>query len=72
METGEIGDRLIVESEQVGKPPREGEIVEVLGAGETIHYAVKWEDGHRSTFFPSLGTSVIRKARGRTAPRGRA
>jgi hypothetical protein len=71
METGEVGDRLIVESEHVGERPREGEIVEVLGSGETIHYVVRWEDGHRSTFFPSVGSSAIRKAGGRTARRGR-
>lgn len=71
METGEVGDRMIVESEQVGRPAREGEILEVLGSGETIHYVVRWEDGHKTTFFPSLGSSVIRKAASRAKPRGK-
>lgn len=71
METGAVGDRLIVESEHVGEAAREGEILEVLGGGETIHYVVRWEDGHKSTFFPSLGSSSIRKAGGRTARRAR-
>ncbi len=69
METGEVGDRLTVESEEVGRPGREGGILEVLGRGETIHYVVRWEDGHKTTFFPSLGSSVIRKAASGARPR---
>lgn len=54
---------MILESERTGKAPREGEILEVLGAGESIHYRVRWEDGHESTFFPSGGSmTIIRKA----------
>lgn len=71
MQNGEVGDRLIVESEHVGQPPREGEILEVLGDGQNVHYAVRWEDGHKSTFFPSLGSSSILKPKGQTAPRPR-
>lgn len=56
---GTKGDRVIVESEHVGKSAREGEIVEVLGAGEELHYRVRWDDSHESTFFPSAGSITI-------------
>jgi hypothetical protein len=64
MEKGNVGDRVSVESERVGLSARQGEIVEVLGAGEGLHYRVRWEDGHESTFFPSGGSAtIIRKAK---------
>ena len=58
---GSAGDRVVVESERVGHPPRQGEILEVLGRGDGVHYRVRWEDGHESTFFPSSGSEVIVK-----------
>ena len=62
METGKVGDHLIVESEHVGEAQREGEILEVLGTGDGVHYFVRWEDGHRSTIYPSAGSTSIRHA----------
>lgn len=63
MADGNVGDRIVVESEHVGTPKREGEILEVLGTGESSHYRVRWEDGHESTFYPSAGsTSIIHRA----------
>ncbi|OLC26835.1 MAG: hypothetical protein AUG06_08135 [Actinobacteria bacterium 13_1_20CM_2_65_11] len=60
---GRVGDRVILESKRTGQPAREGEILEVLGAGEGVHYHVRWKDGHESTFFPSGGSiTVIHKA----------
>jgi hypothetical protein len=53
------GDRVIVESERVGESAREGEILEVLGAHEVLHYRVRWEDGHESIVFPSGGSITI-------------
>lgn len=64
MENAKVGDRLIVESEHVGAPPREGEVLEVLGTGDGIHYFVGWEDGRKSFFYPSGGSStVVHRAR---------
>lgn len=64
MALGNVGDRVIVESERIGRPAREGEILEVLGAGEGVHYRVRWEDGHESEFFPSAGSvTFIHKAK---------
>lgn len=67
IESGQVGDRLSVESERVGQPPRVGEIVEVLGKGDLVHYTVRWDDGHRTTVFPSVGSTTIVKARKRPA-----
>jgi hypothetical protein len=57
------GDRIIVESERVGKPPREGEILEVIVSPLAVRYNVRWADGHESTFGPSAGSARIEPAR---------
>lgn len=53
------GDRIIVESEKVGTPPREGEILEVIASQLGVRYSVRWEDGHESTFRPAAGSSRV-------------
>ena len=53
------GDRIIVESEKVGKLPREGEILEVIKSSLGMRYRVRWADGHESTFRPSAGSATI-------------
>jgi len=57
--TAKAGDRIIVESEKVGKPAREGEILEVTESTSGIRYNVRWSDGHESTFRPAAGSSRI-------------
>jgi hypothetical protein len=59
MEYGKVGDRIVMESESLHEPARDGVIVEVLGSGEGTHYTVRWEDGHKSTFFPTFGATRI-------------
>ena len=63
-----VGDRIAVESEKVGKPEREGEVLEVLSAGASAHYRVRWADGRESIFMPSAGSLKViaegRKASG--------
>ncbi len=59
MAEGRVGDRVILESERIGRAARVGEILEVMGAGEGVYYRVRWEDGHESTFFPSGGSITI-------------
>jgi hypothetical protein len=68
MAEGSVGDRLIVQSEKVGRSPREGEIKEVLAGGSDVHYRVLWADGHESFFYPGGGsTSIVhKKAKGKT------
>ena len=54
-----IGDEIVVDQSRVGAPPRKGEIVDVLGDGETLHYVVRWDDGHQSLFFPGTDAHVV-------------
>ena len=67
MVEGKVGDRVVLESRRIGQATREGEILEVLGAGEGVHYRVRWDDGRESTFFLSGGsitiTRKVKKAR---------
>ena len=56
--TGHVGDRIIVESERVAQPGREGVIEEVLKE-EPPRYQVRWEDGRTSIFSPSAGAAKI-------------
>ena len=56
---GKRGDRIIVESEQVGTPSREGEVLEVIAGSVRVAYRVRWADGHESVFTPSVGSARI-------------
>jgi hypothetical protein len=62
MTEGKAGDRLVVESEKVGHADRVGEILDVLTGAAGVHYRVRWDDGHESTFFPSGGSGRIIEA----------
>jgi hypothetical protein len=53
------GDRIEIESETVGTPTREGEILEVLQGEVSVRYRVRWRDGHETVFTPSGGTARI-------------
>jgi hypothetical protein len=53
------GDRIEIESETVGTPTREGEILEVIQSGLGIRYRVRWQDGHESVLSPSGGSARI-------------
>ena len=57
--TTTIGDRIIVESEKVGRPAREGEILEVIPSSTHERYRVRWSDGHESTITPNAGSARI-------------
>lgn len=57
--TGRVGDRIVVESETVGTPTREGEILEVIEGAVSVRYRVRWSDGHESIFTPSVGSARI-------------
>lgn len=63
------GDHIIVESEAVGTPTREGEILEVIEGAVAIRYRVRWSDGHESIFTPSGGSARIQPRRAKPAPR---
>ena len=57
--TGKVGERISQESEKVGKPPREGEILEVIESRSGTHYRVRWADGHESDIHPAAGSARI-------------
>jgi hypothetical protein len=56
---GKVGDRIVVESETVGTPTREGEVLEVIEGSVSVRYRVRWSDGHESVFTPSVGSAKI-------------
>ena len=58
-----VGDRIVVESEKVGSPPRRGEVTAVTGR----MLAVRWEDGEQSTFVPSAGSLRVEQPADRNA-----
>jgi hypothetical protein len=57
--TASAGDRIIVESEKVGRPAREGTILEVIASTEHDRYRVRWSDGHESTITPTAGSARV-------------
>ncbi|HZD18692.1 MAG TPA: DUF1918 domain-containing protein [Actinomycetota bacterium] len=64
---GKVGDRIVVESETVGQPTREGEILEVIEGEVGIRYRVRWDDGHETVFTPSGGAARIVPKKGKKA-----
>lgn len=53
------GDRIIVESSQVGGLRKDGEILEVRGRDGGPPYLVRWSDsGHESLVFPGPDARV--------------
>ncbi|MGB8020679.1 MAG: DUF1918 domain-containing protein [Candidatus Nanopelagicales bacterium] len=54
-----VGDRIVLAGEQVDRPTRIGEVLEVRGAQGAPPYLVKWDDGHTGLLFPGPG-SVLR------------
>jgi hypothetical protein len=49
------GDRVVAESESTERPPRHGVIEEVLQAGLSARYRIRWDDGHESIWTPAAG-----------------
>lgn len=57
--TAQVGDRIVIESERVGKASREGEILEVRESSVGINYRVRWDDGRETEFRPAAGSARI-------------
>jgi hypothetical protein len=53
------GDVIVIESEKVGSPPREGEVLEILHGQVSVSYRVRWQDGHESVIAPGAGNTSI-------------
>ena len=48
-----VGDRLVVRSQHLDGPVRDGEILEVRGDAGAPPYVVRWSDtGHEALVFP--------------------
>jgi hypothetical protein len=55
-----VGDRIVIESERVGKADRGGVIIDLLpSATGSPHYLVRWDDGHETDIRPSAGSARI-------------
>jgi Domain of unknown function (DUF1918) len=53
------GDRLVVHSQHLDGPVRDGEILEVHGPEGSPPFVVRWSDnGHESLFFPGPDATV--------------
>jgi hypothetical protein len=42
-----------------GKPPRRGQVIEVLGRAGHERYRVRWDSEHESVFFPTEAVHVV-------------
>jgi hypothetical protein len=51
----QVGDR-IVQSEKVGLPDREGEVLDMFTCAYGTCYRVLWDDGRESMIRPNTGT----------------
>jgi hypothetical protein len=60
--SGEIarpGDIIVIDSIQVGSPPREGEVLKVTVGEFSVRYQVRWGDGRETIISPSGGNARI-------------
>jgi hypothetical protein len=54
-----VGDRLVVESNRVDAPRREGEILEVRGENGKPPFVVRWNDGHEGLAYPGPDAHIV-------------
>jgi hypothetical protein len=59
---GQSGDLIVIDSPQVGSPPREGEVLEVIHGDVSVSYRVRWADGHQTLIAPKGGSARIVRA----------
>jgi hypothetical protein len=64
--TAKPGDQIVIDSRQVGSPPREGEVLEVIQGEVNVTYRVQWADGHQTLIGPAGGSARIIRAPSRT------
>jgi Domain of unknown function (DUF1918) len=63
-----VGDRIVVDSDKVGVPARQGEILQVTPHDMHDEFRVRWDDGHVSEIRP-VGASFRILAKASRAPR---
>jgi hypothetical protein len=54
-----VGDRIVVRTDKVGQPAREGEILEVIDHESGTEFRVRWDGGHESSIRPHGGNARI-------------
>ena len=64
-----VGNRIVVESERVARPPRAGSIEEILHL-DPPRYRVSWDDGRTSIIAPTSGSVWIEEDDAEGALRG--
>jgi hypothetical protein len=60
--SGRSGDLIVIDSPQVGSPPREGKVLEVIHGEVSVSYRVRWADGLETLIAPRSGTARIVRA----------
>lgn len=61
-----VGDRIIVDSDKVGVPTRQGEILHVTPHEVHVEFRVRWDDGHVTEIRP-IAASYRIVAKGKRA-----
>jgi hypothetical protein len=56
---GKVGDRIVIGTDKVGQPAREGTILEVVEHEAGTEFVVRWDDGHESAIRPHGGTARV-------------
>jgi hypothetical protein len=59
------GDAIVIPSQRVGSPPREGEILRIVEGEVSVSYEVRWADGHQSLLSPGSGNFEVVRPAGR-------
>jgi hypothetical protein len=62
--TCKVGDRVVAESESTERPPRRGEVVEVVRDEPHPRYRIRWDDGHETIYTPAAGSLRVEAAAG--------
>ena len=62
---GRSGDLIVIDSPQVGSPPREGVVLEVIRGEVRVSYRLRWADGHQTLIAPKSGSARIVRASNR-------
>jgi Domain of unknown function (DUF1918) len=64
---GKVGDRIVIGTDKVGQPAREGEILEVIDHESGTEFVVRWDDGHESAIRPHGGNArIVRRSAARS------
>ena len=63
-----VGDRIIVDSDKVGVPARQGEILKVIPHESHVEFRVRWDDGRMTEIRPIAASyrivAKVKRARG--------